>query len=102
MSCLLPFVRGIAISSQNLLDLQTNFGLLLQLMIYGFASITGRPPSDINELGRCLDYNGHSIKQDRLSANIVHLRAAKKINKGESTLTNKARDTIKTKYIVPA
>lgn len=72
------------------------------LMIYGFALVTGRAPSDIGELGKCLNYSGHQIKQGRISVNVAHLRAAKKINRDELTLTTKARDAIKGKYLVPA
>jgi len=74
----------------------------IQLMIYGFASKTGRAPENNEELGKCLNYSGHPIRQDRLSVNVAHLRKAKKINKGELTLTTKARDQIKAKYVVPA
>jgi len=93
-------------TDDNLARMQTDVRLrdtdAILLMIYGFALITGRAPTDIGELGRCLNYSGHPIKQDRISVNVAHLRAAKKINKDELTLTTKARDAIKGKYIVPA
>jgi len=72
------------------------------LMIYGFGLTTGRAPSDIEELGRCLNYSGHPIKHNLLIVKISQLRSATKINKGELTLTAKQRDKIKTRYIVPA
>jgi hypothetical protein len=93
-------------TDDNLARTQTDVKLrdtdAILLMIYGFALITGREPSDIGELGKCLNYSGHPIKQDRIRVNVAHLRAAKKVNKDELTLTGKARDTIKSKYIVPA
>ena len=72
------------------------------LVIYGFGLITGRSPADAAELGKCLNYSGHPIKQDRIRVNVAHLRSARRINKDELTLTAKARDAIKDRYIVPA
>jgi hypothetical protein len=72
------------------------------LMIYGSLLKIGRPPMNNEELGRSLNYSGHPIKQGRLAVNIAHLRTAKKINRGELTLTTKARDTVKKKFFVPA
>jgi hypothetical protein len=93
-------------TDDDLARMQTDIKLrdtdAILLMIYGFALITGRAPAGIGELGKCLNYSGHPIKQDRISVNVAHLRAAKKINKDELTLTAKARDNIKSKYIVPA
>ena len=95
-----------ATTDDGLAKMVTDIGLkdtdAILLMIYGFLLKIGRPPMDGEELGRSLNYSGHPIKQDRLRVNIAHLRAAKKMNKGELTLTTKARDAIKTKYIVPA
>jgi len=90
----------------GLAKMQTNIKLkdteAILLMIYGFGMINGRPPTGIEELGKCLHYSGHPIRQERLSVNISHLRSAKRINRGELTLTSKARDEIKTRYLVPA
>jgi len=74
----------------------------IQLMIYGFLQKTGRAPNDVNELGKCLNYSGHFIKQELLSVKISQLRKTKKINVGELTLTKKARHTVKKKFFVPA
>jgi hypothetical protein len=93
-------------TDDNLARMQTDIKLkdtdAILLMIYGFGLVTGRAPTDVGELGKCLNYSGHPIKQDRISVNVAHLRAAKKMNKDELTLTTKARDTVKEKYIVPA
>jgi hypothetical protein len=92
-------------TDDGLAKMQTNIKLkdteAILLMIYGFGMINGRPPTSIEELGKCLHYSGHPIKQERLSVNISHLRSAKRINRGELTLTTKACEKIKTKYIVP-
>jgi hypothetical protein len=72
------------------------------LMIYGFGLVTGSTPKDIEILGKCLNYSGHSIKQDRLSINLSHLRTAKKVNKGELTITSKGRDRVKSRFLVPS
>jgi len=93
-------------TDDGLAEMQTDIKLkdteAILLMIYGFALKTGKVPENIGQLGKCLNYSGHPIKQERLSVNISHLRHANKINKGELTLTTKARNDIKTKYIVPA
>ena len=73
----------------------------IQLMIYGFLWKTGSAPNDIEELGKGLNYSGHSIKQDLLSVKISQLRKAKKINTGELSLTKKAREQIRSKYLLP-
>jgi len=92
-------------TDDDLAKMQTDIKLedtnAILLMIYGFQLVIGRKPTDIEELGKCLNYSGHPIKQDRISVNVAHLRAKKKMNKDELTLTTKARDGIKSKYIVP-
>jgi len=93
-------------TNDGLAKMQTDIKLkdteAILLMIYGFALKTGKAAENIEQLGKCLNYSGHPIKQKRLSVNIAHLRKAKKINKGELTLTTKAREQIKARYIVPA
>ncbi len=73
----------------------------IMLMIYGFASQTGKAPEDLETLGKCLNYSGHPIKPQRLSIDVSHLRSAGKIYKGELTLTTKARNHLKAKYVMP-
>jgi hypothetical protein len=70
------------------------------LMVYGFMMITGRVPANVDELEKCLNYSGHPIDKKKLIVKISKLRKAKKINRGELTLTTKARDEIKRKYFI--
>jgi len=93
-------------TQDGLAKMQTDIGLkdteAILLMIYGFGIITGRAPANIEELGKCLNYSGHPIKQKLLSVKISQQRDSNKINRDELTLTSKARDEIKNKYLVPA
>jgi hypothetical protein len=71
------------------------------LVIYGFTTVNGRAPKNIDELEKCLNYSDHPIDKEKLQVKISKLRRAKKISRGEFTLMSKAREEIKRKYIIP-
>jgi hypothetical protein len=93
-------------TDDGLAKMQTDLKLkdteAILLMIYGFQVQTGKAPENTKQLEKCLNYSGHSIRKERLTVNISHLRSQNKINKGELTLTTPTRNDIKNKYIVPA
>jgi hypothetical protein len=92
-------------TEDKLVKMQTEIELkdtqAILLMIYGFTTVNGRAPENIDELEKCLNYSGHPIDKEKLQVKISKLRRAKKISRGELTLTSKAREEIKRKYITP-
>ncbi|MEM2703927.1 MAG: hypothetical protein QXR45_12290 [Candidatus Bathyarchaeia archaeon] len=94
------------LTEDGLVRMQTQITLkdteAILLMIYGFMMITGRAPTNIEELEKCLNYSGHPIDNKKLVVKVSQLRGAKKINREELTLTAKARDQIKKKYFIPS
>jgi hypothetical protein len=92
-------------TEDKLVRMQTEIELkdtqAILLMIYGFITVNGRAPENIDELEKCLNYSGHPIDKEKLQVKISKLRRAEKISRGILTLTSKAREEIKRKYIIP-
>jgi len=69
------------------------------LVIYGFITVNGRIPENVDEIEKCLNYSGHPIDKRKLLVKISQLRRANKISRGKLTLTAKARDKIKREFL---
>lgn len=73
----------------------------IPLVIYGFTTIVGKCPTD-RELEKSLSYSGHPISpKGRLAVYISQLRKKKIINRGELSLTGRARRSLKKLYFMP-
>jgi hypothetical protein len=71
------------------------------LVIYGYGVILGRNPI-LDELDASLNYSGHPIQpREKLSNQLGQLRKRGIINRGEYSLSVKARNALKKRFFVP-